>query len=390
MQTRHDIIICGCGPAGAAAGLALARAGRSVLMLDRDRFPRKKLCGGLLTWKTIRLLETVFGDTVESLTRDGVINHASDRYAIRTPSAQLAQGRLSFPFHFTDRTLFDARLLDHAARAGVEIRQGARVTACAPESPGHPDAPARVTLADGTTLEAAHVIGADGANSVVRGGFPDLDRARFVRLMAPAIEITLPPRALPGPVNCPQLYVGFMEAGYGWVFPNHDRVLVGLCGLRQGKNNFSRLFKQYLDFLQIDVSAIPPLRGHPLPYGNYLENPVRGRALLAGDAGGFVEPLFGEGIFYALCTGLYAGEAVAEGLVTGADPGPIYTRRLHREILPELRGSDRLRWLLFRAMRHVGPKALSLFVNAGSSRLAEMVHGMRSYSWLRRKHWDFL
>jgi flavin-dependent dehydrogenase len=126
-----------------------------------------------------------------------------------------------------------------------------------------------------------------------------------------------------------------------------------------------------------------------LPYGNYLHDPVFGRALLAGDAGGFVEPLFGEGIFYALCTGMYAGEAVAKGFKTGNRPGPEYSRRLHHCVMPEIAASDRLRGVLFRGIKRVGPRGLGWIANALKTPLAEMVHGMRSYVWLRKKHWDF-
>jgi len=387
---RHDVIICGCGPAGSAAGLALARSGRSVLMLDKADFPRPKLCGGLLTWKTARLVETVFGETMADLTDAGIVTHASDRYAIRSARGVLAQGGLPHPFHFTDRSRFDARLLEHARLAGAETRTGTRVVACDPGQEGAYSRPARVTLADGTALEAARLIGADGANSVVRNSFPGMDKARFARFMAPAIEVALDPAALPEPVDCPQLHVGLMEAGYGWAFPAGESVLVGICGLRRNKVNFSNVFREFIDYLGIDPAVVPPLRGHPLPYGNALDDPTCGRALLAGDAGGFVEPLFGEGIFYALCTGLYAGQAVAQAMDTGQAAGPLYTDRLRRDILPELRWSDRLRWLLFRGMKLAGPRSLGLFVNSGPSRLAEMVHGLRSFAWLRRKRWGFL
>jgi geranylgeranyl reductase family protein len=387
MDTRHDVIICGCGPAGAAAGLTLARRGHSVLMLDKAHFPRPKLCGGLLTWKSVRLLETVFGETAPGMAEVGIVTHVSDRYAIRARTGLLAEGGLPYPFHFTDRTRLDARLLGHAMQAGAEVRPGVRVVAA---DPGAAGSTARVTLADGTTLRASHLIGADGANSVVRRHFPGHDKARFNRLMAPTIEVALDPAALPRPVEHPELHVGWLEAGYGWVFPNRDHVLVGICGLRREKRNFSSTFKEFLDFLEIDSSAVPPLRGHPLPYGNALDNPACGRTLLAGDAGGFVEPLFGEGIFYALCTGLYAGQAVAEAMDTGRDAAALYAHRLRRDIYPELRWSDRLRWLLFQAVNLAGPRSLGTFVNTGSTRLAEMVHGMRSFALLRTKRWGFL
>jgi len=383
MNTQYDVIIAGCGPAGATAGFVLAQKGMSVLMIDRAEFPRKKLCGGLLTWKSVQLLQTVFGLTPEDLIQAGVVNHVSDHYGIRTFDKSLAEGPLPFPFHFVDRTVFDQHLLNLAKEAGAEVMEGTRISECDPGA-------GTVALADGTIFQGQYVLGADGANSIVRQSFPSINKTRFKELMAPALEISLPPEAFPKPVVDPELIVGFLGAGYGWVFPNKDRVIVGICGLRRNKENFSDLFRAYLERLGVDPANVPEFHGHPLPYGNYLSNPCHGRTLLVGDAGGFVEPLFGEGIFFALCSGLYAGEALIEGMEKRTAAGPIYTRRLHQQIIPELKASDRLRWVLFRAMQYVGPSSLGLFVNSASTPLAEMVHGIRSYSWLRKKQWDFL
>jgi len=382
MNKKYDVIICGCGLAGSAAGLSLARRGHSVAMLDRALFPRKKLCGGLLTWKSIKLLAVLFGEDVDSLTKSGAINFASDKYEIKTFSKTLVGGDLPFPFHFVDRTLFDDILLSHAIKAGAEVFQETKVISCDPVK-------GLVTCENGEVFQGDHIIGADGANSPVRGSFPDYDRQRFKRLMAPTIEISLAKKDYPKQVDHPELYVGFMDAGYGWVFPNKDKIVIGICGLKQDDANTSQIFDKYVDFLKIDRNAIPDLRGHPLPYGNYLDKPVHGVTLLAGDAGGFVEPLFGEGIFFAMCTGMYAGEAVADGIEKGTDPGPIYTRRIHTHIMPELKGSNFLRWTLFKVIKYIGTFALGWFIKSDTTRLAEMVHGIRSYSWLTRKHWDF-
>ncbi len=378
---KYDVVICGCGPAGSAAGIVLAGRGYSVAMLDRARFPRKKLCGGLLTWKTVKLLETAFGEPPDSLTKAGIINHTSDRYSIKTFHRPLAEGSVPYPFYFVDRMLFDAHLLSRAREAGADVIEAACVTAADPTS-------GIVTMRKGETVQGQYILGADGANSVVRRSFQGIDRSRFRKFMAPALEISLSPPEFPRKVEHPELTIGFLDAGYGWVFPNRDRVVVGMCGLRHKGENFSRIFHSYLEYLGLNPKGIKS-HGYPLPYGNYLGDPVQGRILLAGDAGGFVEPLFGEGIFFALCSGFYAGEAMADGLAKGTHPGPNYSSRLHQYLIPELKASDRLRRSLSLAMRSLGPLSIGAFVNIGASVLGKMVHGVRSYSWLRKKYWDF-
>jgi geranylgeranyl reductase family protein len=382
MTKSFDTIVCGGSLAGSAAAATLARQGRSVLVLDKAVFPRVKLCGGLLTWKTMRLLDLLFGETPETLREHGIVKYVSDRYTIRSFTSTLAEGTVSYPFHLTDRAEMDNRLLYHVRRAGAHVREGEEVIRCDPET-------GEVFLKDGQVVRGRYLIGADGAHSTVRASFPEVNLGAMRRSTAATIEVKIPAADFPEPVDRPILYIGFLDAGYGWVFPNGDHLLVGICGLRRKDTHFAKLFRAYLDVLGVDPAVLTHQRGHPLPYGSFLHDPVHANALLAGDAGGYVEPLFGEGIFYALCTGMYAGRAVAHALQTGTDPGPEYLRNLHRTILPELNGSNTLRWVLFRAMKLFGNRAISRFVNLGAGPLGDMVHGKRSYHWLKKKDWGF-
>jgi geranylgeranyl reductase family protein len=382
MTMTFDTIVCGGSLAGSAAAVTLARQNRSVLVLDKAEFPRTKLCGGLLTWKSVRLLDHLFGETPDTLREQGIVKYVSDRYSIRSFTSTLAEGILSSPFYLTDRPELDNRLLHHARQAGAVVREGEEVTHCDPES-------GRVFLRDGQTVRGRYVIGADGAHSKVRAAFPEVNLKAMRRFTAATIEVKIPADRFPEKVDRPILYIGFVDAGYGWVFPNGDDLLVGICGLRRKDTHFAKLFRTYLDVLGVDPAVLTHQRGHPLPYGSFLHDPVHGNALLAGDAGGYVEPLLGEGIFYALCTGMYAGQAVAHALENGTAPGPEYLRRLHRTILPELVGSNTLRWFLFRAMKLFGSGAISRFVNLGAGPLGDMVHGKRSYHWLKKKDWGF-
>lgn len=384
MQQQYDVIIAGCGPAGAIAGTVLAKRGLSVAMLDRETFPRPKLCGGLLTWKSMQLLEKVLGENAENLTKRGAINWESSKYVIRTPEGLLADGKMGYPFYFTDRAIFDNVLLEHARNAGASVFENAPVDSVDADS-------GMVRLTDGREMQGRAIIGADGANSRIRRclGPAQFDRERWNKNLAPALELTIPHEIFPREVKDPELVLGYLEAGYGWVFPNRNGVVVGICGLNPRKENFGEIFLEYLDFLGLQLSTIPDLRGHPLPYGNWLENPCKGRVLLAGDAGGFVEPLFGEGIFFAMCSGFHAAQSIADAMALDTDPAPGYRARLDGSILPEIRASNTLRWKLFQAQNKLGIGALRLFVKLGAPWLTQMVHGQRSYRFWRRKHWVF-
>lgn len=377
-----DVVIAGAGPAGSTAALILARRGFDALLLDKAAFPRPKLCGGLLTWKSVRLLERVHGCPADALIADGVVDTVTDGYAVCHRGHPLSLGRFAYPFHLIRRSAFDNRLLDLARQAGAQIVQKCDIAGCAPDG----------TL--GTSrgpFRGRFVIGADGVNSVVRKCF-GLPRARWTRNLAAAVEVTVPREASPRLTDRPELHAGILPAGYGWVFPNRDGMVLGLCGLKRHAGNFRDAFAEFLRVLgEPDPQGFirrHPLQGHPIPYGNALENPVRSNILLAGDAGGYADPLLGEGIFYALLTGWYAGEALADALEKGLHPGPAYRERIRRHVMPEMRGANRLRWLLY-GLNRLNPKNLGRYFKLRGTALAEMVHGMRSYDWGRKKRWDF-
>ena len=184
----------------------------------------------------------------------------------------------------------------------------------------------------------------------------------------------------------PTIYSGFIDAGYAWSFPHRDRVIVGICGLYHGRpaGMIRSCLDDFLRFLGLPRDHGLAVKGHPLPYGNWLARPCGGRVLLAGDAGGLVEPFFGEGIHYALRTGELAAQACLEASRNGADPCGVYVRALEAEIFPELLWARRLRDVLYRFVRSGMTTPVKLFLGLGGTKLQEMVHGMRSFRLLRK------
>lgn len=379
MSHTFDVVVAGCGPAGAVAGYLLAKKGLSVAMLDKASFPRKKLCGGLLTWKSMHTLEQVYGETPESLTGAGVLDTVSDRYLIAHRDKVMVSGQVSYPFHLVNREAFDHLLLQKAVRAGASFYPDTIATGCIPET-------GVVTTATGKAYLGRMVIGADGVNSVIRQCLP-INKQRWRRNLASTIEISVPREACPRNVEFPELYTGFIRAGYCWAFPNRDSVLLGICGLTRKERNIKALFQDFLNSWGLPDAAGIPFQGHPLPYGNFLKEPVHENVLLAGDAAGFVEPLFGEGLFYALRTGLYAAQAAHAAITDNADPRQAYLEPLREYIFPEFVWSDRLRWFLMYSLKYFSRFSLQVFVGSHKSLLGEMVHGQRSYRHLARKDW---
>ena len=383
----YDVIIAGGGPAGAAAATVLAKAGCSTAIVDRAVFPRDKLCAGLLTWKTIGSLGRLFGASAESLIAGGIINHVSAEFRIRHRGTILSQGPLVYPFHFVTRSVFDAWCLDQARRAGALVVEGERVVQADPDQ-------AVIRTASGREFSGKWLIGADGALSQVRKAFtqdPELWRAE----QGLGLELLLDRQWLAGRTGLhgdlladfPSIYSGFVQAGYGWVFPHKDRVIVGIGGLHRvgSKDAFQASFDDFLAFLGLGKHHGLPVRGYPLPYGNWLRRPYQGRTLLAGDAAGMVEPLFGEGIHYALRTGELAGQACLAALSRGRDAPTRYLAELEADVFPELVYAKYLRRILYWLMDQGLVLPVRGFLSGGGTLLQEMVHGMRSFKWLRKR-----
>lgn len=389
MSDTYDAVVAGAGPAGSSAARGLALQGLSVALVDKAVFPRPKLCGGLLTWKTLQALAAGFELGLDDLDRAGVVLQTARDWAILFRGREVGRGRSPHAFVLVDRAGLDHLLVQRAREAGAVLVEGAHLIHSSPET-------AEVATTDDRVFQGRVLIGCDGVTSRVRRSLPltGKDRRAWNRGMARAVEVRLPRDAAPAALrdlDHPRLFLGHVRAGYGWVFPHRDDLVIGLCGLADPRRAFKDSVRDMFEGVGLDPDGVD-LGGHPLPYGNYMARPGFGRTLLCGDAAGLVEPTLGEGIFYALQSGRHAARAAGQALALdpkNPDPLPYYLDRLHRDVLPELAASNRLRWTLLGLIQTLGAWPLRFFLALPGARLAEMVHGLRSFSRLRPKEWDF-
>jgi geranylgeranyl reductase family protein len=320
---RFDAIVIGAGPAGSVTAVHLARAGARVLVVDRARFPRDKPCGGGLTMRAVRELP---------VSVDAVVEHVVDRIGFRLAYGmrfeRFGRGPL---IEMTQRIRLDQHLLEHAADAGADVRDGVKVTDV---EVGETGVSLRV---DGRRVEGQVLVGADGVNGRVRQGLG----LGSDYVLAVALEGNVPLEAV-GETRYrgrAVLELGTIPGGYGWVFPKGDHVNVGVGGwLSEGpklRDHLKRLCVEH----RIDDADVSELRGHRLPLRRAGAHPVAGRVLVVGDAAGLVDPLTGDGMFEAFVSSRLAAGATLDLLGGRADSLEPYAVALTRALAPHASAS---------------------------------------------------
>jgi geranylgeranyl reductase family protein len=311
---RYDVIVVGAGPAGSTTAYRLARAGARVCLLDRARFPRDKPCGGGLTLRAVRQLPF----SIEPVVEDRV-----DRLELGLRYGRRFVKRSAGPLVLmTQRRRLDALLVEQAREAGAEFRDQVKVTAVDPEG---------TVTAEGESLEADVVVGADGANGIT---------ARV--LGSSPLELGV---ALEGNVGYDHLArerfqgravveLGVVPGGYAWVFPKAEHANVGVGGWGSEGPRLRERLSELCTAFGIDEGRVRDLRGHRLPMRGAVRRPVKRRVLLVGDAAGLVDPLSGDGMYEAFVSGRLAAAATLELLAGQASDLEHYARAFATEFKP--------------------------------------------------------
>jgi geranylgeranyl reductase family protein len=380
--TRYDVAIVGAGPAGCFLAYELARTGCAVLLLEKKKLPRYKTCGGGITQRALDLIPFDLGDVIED--RAHTIRL---RVAYQTA---FEQTRHPPAVHLAMRERLDYCLAEHAVATGAVLRDNTRFLSLS-GSPGN--------LALQTSAGAFRtrvIVGADGVYSRVARA---LQLPIQYRIM-PALEaeLVMPPathRRLAGTIH---FDFDIIPSGYAWIFPKKDHISAGILARRRPARRLKPHLLQYLTRNGLRREAdIRSMRLHPIPC-----HPDRGnryadeRGLIVGDGTGLVDPVTGEGIFYALKSAAIAAVAIKGHLYRKQPLHAPYNRMLKDDIEAEILKAEILarilygfptcsNWVLKRFGDKIGAKHIAVYLGEMTYRqLYRYIVSLKGVSYLLR------
>jgi len=331
MGVDYDVVVVGAGPGGSTAARFCAKAGLKTLLIEKENMPRYKACGGCLSLKTIDFLDLDLSPVLENTIYGVRFSHR-----MKDPFSIASKEPVAF---MVMRDRFDHFLVSKALEEGSGFLEGVKVIRAEEKRDGM-----EVVLSQGEKIHAEYLIGADGSESMV---------AKSLSLVPSkgsgvGVESEIPYESTRGfpkeELQRIHLNFGGVPNGYGWVFPKEEGLSIGIGGMFTdgARMNPRKYFDEFLKGLNyILEEKVKKVVGHSLPcFYDEEQKVAKGRVLLVGDAARLMDPLLGEGIYYALRSGRLAAEAILYSKENGSLPSSRYQSAIHDQI------SENLKWAL--------------------------------------------
>lgn len=317
-----DVAIIGAGPAGSTLAYFLAQKGFKTVLIDKEKFPRKKVCAGGLPIKVLSILPFDISSVIEKEIYEVTLTHKlKGKYKRVCPKPLL---------YTVDREKFDDFLVQQAIKIGAGFLEGQKVKTIELEGNTW-----TVKLADGV-IRASVLVGADGATSFVAKTLALKPSDCFHM----GLQYEVPSRLLKN-ANCLERGIvidwGWSKDTYGWIFPKKTSAYIGVQGpLRNGKQ-----LRIYLDNFLRSHGVSPKdlvLNGHLIPHRTCRSAISEQRSLLVGDAAGLVDYWTGEGIYHSIKSSQIAAKQISR-FIDGKIPLKEYEMAINKEIMPEIKTS---------------------------------------------------
>lgn len=313
-MTDFDVIVIGAGPGGSNAARTLSLAGRSVLMLDRQKFPRLKVCAGWITPAALRLLDLPPADYPHTLQRFASGSVVLNNHYYVTDYGKTASYGII-------RKEFDEFLARRAEKDGVKLLEEVRIKTIEREADC-----VRVAAEDGSAWTARVIIGAGGTGCPVARQWGARAKEEII-IQATESETRIGAdelRKLTPYYGTTELFPEPDFYGYAWYVTKGDFVNIGIGRFNHRTKQLDTHRETFMDTIRklgrlkgIEERMVPFSR-HAYKLYDEVPRKIYGeRFMLIGDAGGFASKWAGEGIRPAIETGAFAARVADEALQKG-------------------------------------------------------------------------
>ncbi len=370
-RKTYDAIVVGAGPGGCTAATLMAKSGLKVVLIEKERFPRDKICGDAISGKSVGVLKKLglLEKTrhAESIVSWGAIFSSPLGDEVSIPFTNVLD-RPTPPGFICARTEFDRILFQAAVDAGVDVHQETRVTALTRITGVVTGVSVTGPGEEKAAFDAPITIGADGAYSVVvrELGIDQLHEKHYVAGIRAYYE------NVTGFHEQNYIELHFVDEvlpGYFWIFPMaNGRANVGmgmLSSILKKKNiRLKELLEQLTKHPRFahrfeNANKLTPTRGWGLPLGSRPRTMAGDGWMLVGDAASLIDPFTGEGIGNAMVSGMKAAEWASRAVHEG-DYSTSFLSGYEKDVLGLLRSELRLghnmqrllnwKWLLNRVI----------------------------------------
>jgi geranylgeranyl reductase family protein len=311
---KYDVVIVGAGPSGSTAAKNLAEKGKKVLIIDKQKFPRDKPCGGGIPTRVMKQFPYI-KEFIDSISYGSYTHSSSLKYTLKFMRKK--------PFLATVlRNDFDNALLKLALNAGATFLNNNAAKEVTIQNDK-----VIILLDNNKIIESEIVLGCDGIKSIVA------EKTNLCKELNETCTCVVQEQ----PMSEKQLEKYFTDkkivhlfiktqgiAGYGWIFPKKKHINIGMGQFESAldsskpKKNLKYSYEKYINFLK-EKKMLPQdfpvenLKGGLLPVFP-LKKTYSERVLLCGDAAGFINSITGEGIYYAMASGEIAANVASDSI----------------------------------------------------------------------------
>lgn len=333
-----DCIIVGAGPSGGSAAYHLAKRGRSVLVLEREKLPRYKPCGGGVSPQVAQWFDFDFSP---------VISLKVNRFHFSWNLGNVVESTQTLPdsLWMVRRDQFDHFLIQKAQAQGAQLRDQTAATGLNFASDHW-----QVQMGP-DQVQGRYLLGADGSKGSV-AKWLKLQRPKPKFIGALEAEVQTPDPSKPSPPKDQAMFeFGLVRQGYAWNFPKAEGYSIGVGALpTRPAQNFKTILSDYIQ--AFDLSQQPCQQwGHPISLWNGHHTLHSQNALLIGEAAAVVDPLTAEGIRPSILSGVKAAEAVDKALAGDGGALADYTRSMQEEWGQDMAWARQISSVFYRAGR---------------------------------------